>query len=60
MKLNDVGKQGMRKAAEGRPFTGAWIETQCTMYTTHGPCDVAPSRGRGLKRQYSRIVCRKQ
>ena len=34
----------------GRPFTGAWIETPLAA-TLACPVAVAPSRGRGLKRQ---------
>ncbi len=34
----------------GRPFTGAWIETD-KGYPTTGLYNVAPSQGRGLKRQ---------
>ena len=35
---------------DGRPFTGAWIET-CRRFVAAWIAAVAPSRGRGLKRQ---------
>ena len=35
--------------AQSRPFTGAWIETECLTESITG-LGVAPSRGRGLKR----------
>ena len=34
--------------AQSRPFTGAWIETECLTESITG-LGVAPSRGRGLK-----------